>query len=230
MKHRFLSTIALIFASVFVAAGSTQQPQAKAAATKPITVGILALDGPYITETAGALDVYHHVPADKIRVVLISDTASEMKTYEGMPFRAQHTIDNAPPLDVLVVPSGAGSLERDLKNTRVIDWIRTQAKQAKFVTSHCEGAFLLGTAGLLEGKSATTFPTDRAELQKRFPSTKVSNDRMVVDGNLVTSAGGLATYEASLWVVRQLFGPQEATRIADALVFGPSNVTAAPAK
>jgi transcriptional regulator GlxA family with amidase domain len=219
MKRQFGATLFLMLLVSFLVPAARAQ--------KTITVGILALDGPFITETAGALDVYHHVAADKLKVVLISDTDKEMKTYEGMPFRANYTIDNAPKLDVLVVPSGAGSLERDLKNQRVIEWIKKEAKEAKFVTSHCEGAFLLGTAGLLEGKNATTFPTDRADLQKRFPNTKVKNDRVVVDGNLITSAGGLATYEAALWVVEQLFGKPEAKRIGDALVFGQSNVAAA---
>jgi len=191
----------------------------------PITVGILALDGPFITETAGALDVYHHVDPKLINVVLISDTDQEMKTYEGMPFRANYTIENAPKLDVLVVPSGVGSLERDLKNQKVIAWVKEAAAQAKYVTSHCQGAFLLGAAGLLDGKNVTTFPTNRTDLQKQFPKAKVTEDRVVVDGNFISSAGGLATYEGSLWVVGQMFGQQEAKRIGDALVFGPSNVT-----
>src|SRR5258706_728992 len=97
----------------------------------PITVGILLLNKPYITEFAGPLDVYHHVPAEKLKVVIGSDTDQELVTYEGMPFRANYTIDNAPKLDVLVVPSGAGSLDADLKNVRVINWIKKAAAEAK---------------------------------------------------------------------------------------------------
>jgi transcriptional regulator GlxA family with amidase domain len=202
-------------------------PTARAQQQKQITVGILTLDGIYITETAGALDVYHHVAADKLRVVLISDTDKQLTTYEGMPFQANYTIDNAPKLDVLVVPSGAGSLDKDLKNQRVVDWVKKTAKNATYVTSNCEGAFLLATAGVLDGKNATTFPTDRTDLQKRFPNVKVKDERVVTDGNLVTSAGGLASYEGSLWVVGQLFGTEEAHRIGTALVFGQSNVATA---
>jgi len=198
-----------------------------AARAQQVTVGILVLDQPYITEMAGPLEVYHHVAADKIKVYLISDTDKEMKTYEGMPFRAHYTIANAPRLDVLVVPSGFGSLDRDTKNVPVIEWIKKAAREAKYVTSHCEGAFLLATAGLLNGKNATTFPADRAQLRRRFPAAKVLDQRVVVDGNLVTSAGGLASYEGSLWVIAQLFGQQEANRIGEALVFGQSNMTAA---
>lgn len=106
-------------------------------------------------------------------------------------------------------------------------WIKKEAKEVKWLRSHCEGAFLLGTAGLLDGKNATTFPTDRPDLQKRFLKAKVKNDRVVVDGNLVTSAGGLAIYEGALWVVGQLFGQPEAKRIAEALLFGQSNLAMA---
>ena len=97
----------------------------------------------------------------------------------------------------------------------------------KWLTSPCEGAFLLGTAGLLDVKNPATFPTDRPDLQKRFPKAKVKNDRVVVDGNLVTSAGGLATYQGALWVVGELFGQPGAKRIAGALVFGRSNLAMA---
>jgi transcriptional regulator GlxA family with amidase domain len=221
MKRHFAATAILTILALGWLAPTRAQEQ------KPITVGILTLNGIYITETAGALDVYHHVPADKLRVVLISDTDKQLTTYEGMPFEANYTIDNAPKLDVLVVPSGAGSLNKDLKNQRVVEWVKQEAKSVKYVTSNCEGAFVLATAGLLNGKNVTTFPTDRADLQKRFPETHVEDQRFVVDGNLVTSAGGLASYEESLWVVEQLFGKQEADRIGAALVFGQSNVATA---
>jgi transcriptional regulator GlxA family with amidase domain len=195
---------------------------------RPITVGILLLNKPFITEFAGPLDVYHHVPAEKINVFIVSDTDKEQVTYEGMPFRANYTIENAPKIDVLVVPSGAGSLDADLKNVRVIEWIKKAAREAKFITSHCQGAFLLGKAGVLDNKDATTFTANTDALQEQYPACRVQKDRrVVVDGNLITSPGGLASYEASLYVVEQLFGKDEALTIASALIFGPSNLEAA---
>ena len=194
----------------------------------PIAVGILLLNKPFITEFSGPLDVYHHVPAEKIKVFIVSDTDKEQVTYEGMPFRANYTIDNAPKIDVLVVPSGAGSLGKDQQNVRVIDWIKKAAREAKFITSHCQGSFLLGKADLLDNKQATTFTANTADLQKQYPACRVQADRrVVVDGNLVTSPGGLASYEASLYVVEQLFGKEQAMSIASALIFGPSNIEAA---
>jgi transcriptional regulator GlxA family with amidase domain len=222
MKRCLSLSIALLLTS-FWTASAQQKP-----AGEPVTVGILLLNKPFVTEFAGPLDVYHHVPAEKINVFIVSDTDQELVTYEGLPFRANYTIDNAPKIDVLVVPSGAGSLDADLKNVRVIEWIKKAASEAKFITSHCQGAFLLGKAGLLDNKEATTFPTNTDDLQQRYPACRVQGERrVVVDGNLVTSPGGLASYEASLYVVEQLFGKDQAMTIASALAFGPSNVEAA---
>lgn len=226
MRSYVLRTVVGVLVCLFAtrAVPRAQQP----AADKPITVGILLLDKPYITEFAGPLDVYHHVPAEKLKVFIISDTMQERMTYEGMPFRANYTIENAPKLDVLVVPSGAGSLDADLKNVRVIDWIKKVSGEARFVTSHCEGAFLLAQAGLLADKAATTFHTDTDTLQQKYPTCRVQKgQRIVMDGNLITSPGGLASYEASLYVVEKLFGKEQAMTIATALVFGPSNIAEA---
>jgi transcriptional regulator GlxA family with amidase domain len=221
----FLSTACLM---VFLLVGSGAAGAQQKLDGGPITVGILLLNKPFITEFAGPLDVYHHVPAEKIKVFIVSDTDKEQVTYEGMPFRANSTIENAPKVDVLVVPSGAGSLDADQKNARVIDWIKKAAREAKFITSHCQGAFLLGKAGMLDNKNATTFPTNTKDLQNQYPSCRVQGDRrVVIDGNLITSPGGLASYEAALYVVEQLFGKDQALTIASALVFGPSNVESA---
>jgi len=226
MKQYPLRLIPYVIAFLLASAGVARSQQTREG--EPITVGILLLNKPYITEFAGPLDVYHHVPAEKLKVFIISDTDQELVTYEGMPFRANYTIENAPRLDVLVVPSGAGSLDADLKNVRVIRWLQRAAKDAKFITSHCEGAFLLGQAGLLDNKQATTFPVDTETLQKQYPTCRVqAGQRIVVDGNVITSPGGLASYEASLYVVEQLFGKEQALSIAAALVFGPSNMATA---
>jgi len=215
----------LIFFLALLALSAVKATDSEPADSKPIVVGILVFDKAYITEFAGPLDVYHHVDPSKLKVVVISGTKKDLTTYEGLHFRADYTIANAPKVDVLVVPSGAGSLDADPKNKSAIAWIQKTAKDAKFVTSHCEGAFLLAEAGLLGGKQATTFHTDVGTLQSRFPTCSVQGGkRVVVDGNLVTSAGGLASYEGALYVVARLFGEDEARRIGTALAFDKANV------
>ena len=100
MKRYLSLSAACIMAFLLAAAGTASAQQT--ADGRPITVGILLLNKPFITEFAGPLDVYHHVSAEKIKVFIVSDTDQEQVTYEGRPFRANYTIDNAPQIDVLV--------------------------------------------------------------------------------------------------------------------------------
>lgn len=219
MKTCLLIVLTLLGLSALQATGQT------ATNTNPVVVGILVFDRAYITEFAGPLDVYHHVADGKVKVVLISGTKKDITTYEGLRIHTDYTVGNAPKIDILVVPSGAGSLEDDPKNKTAMAWIKKTAAKAKFITSHCEGAFLLAEAGLLAGKQATTFQNDVGTLQTRFPTCSVQGGkRVVVDGNLVTSAGGLASYEGALYVVARLFGEEEAKRIAGALAFDKGNL------
>src|SRR5438046_1386892 len=96
--------------------------------------------------------------------------------------------------------------------------------RARFVTSHCWGAFTLARAGCLDEREATTFPTSIGDLGKKFPKVKaVSGKRFVLSGKVVTSNGGLAAYEASLYVVEQLFGKETADSVASGFVFAPEN-------
>ena len=130
-SHRV--SLGFLLAVTLVYGTTAAQEKSKPA---PVNVGILVLDKAYLTEFAGPLDVYHHVPEDQLRVFLVSDTAQEMRTYEGMTFRANYTINNAPKIDVLVLTSGVGSLDADLKKEPVINWIKQSAREAKFITSH----------------------------------------------------------------------------------------------
>jgi transcriptional regulator GlxA family with amidase domain len=217
-----------LFALVSVTLVASSQAQEKAAPqAQKLRVGILTLDGSYITEFSGPLDVFHHVSPDKVEVFTISDTDKEMKSYEGMPFRANYTIQNAPKMDVLVVPSAIGSLDKDLQKKEMMNWLRTSATDAKIVQSVCQGSFLLATAGLLDGKEATTSGGSLTDFEKRFPNVRVNKeDRVVVDGNIVSTPGGLSAYEASLYVVRELFGEAEAKNVAAKLSFSQTNIDA----
>jgi transcriptional regulator GlxA family with amidase domain len=223
---RTMRTLAILAVTMLLSfsSGSAQQSGEK------VRVGILTLDGSYITEFSGPLDVFHHVSPDKIEVFMISDTDKEMKSYEGMPFRANYTLQNAPKMDVLVVPSAVGSLDKDLQKTEMMSWLRTKAADAKIVQSVCQGSFLLATAGVLDGKESTTSGSSLAEFEKRFPNVRVNkDDRVVVDGKIVSTPGGLSAYEASLYVVRELFGEAEAQEVAKKLQFDPANVNASKA-
>ncbi|CAM2064145.1 DJ-1/PfpI family protein [Sulfidibacter corallicola] len=183
-------------------------------AAAPLKVGVLVYDDLTISEITAPLEVYGMAGPNGERpfeVVLIGATKKPVKSHEGLRFFPEVTFDTCPPLDVLVVP---GSMDASVgeKNPRVHAFLQKHSKKVAYVTSHCAGAFVLGNAGLLDGRRATTYLTGEKLLQQQFPKAKVQGQEInfVVDGNLVTSKGALVSYEASLWVVRQLAGDAHA--------------------
>lgn len=190
-------------------------------------VGILVFDELFITEFVAPFDIYKHA-GKKLNVFTVSPRPGLVRTYEGVVFYPDFHFGDAPRIDVLVVPSGNGSLTTDLEDPPLLAFVRERAATAEWVTSHCWGAFTLGAAGLLDGREATTFPTSVADLGKRFPALQAqAGPRFVVSGNVVTSNGGLAAFEASLFVIEKLLGKETADSIAAGLVFAPENLTVA---
>ncbi|CAM2005612.1 DJ-1/PfpI family protein [Acanthopleuribacter pedis] len=180
------------------------------AGDKPLAVGILVYDGLTISEVTGALETYGMPAADGthyFNVWLVGETKAAVTSHEGLRFLPNTTMAECPPLDVLVVP-GSYNAAKSENNLAVRRFLQARAPAARYLTSHCAGAFVLGNASLLDGKRATTYVTGGPLLQKRFPAAAVQpeSERFVVDGKLVTSNGALVSYEASLWVVRQLAG------------------------
>jgi transcriptional regulator GlxA family with amidase domain len=207
--------------TIAAAAAVLASTSAHAADPAPKTVGIFVPKKLFITEATAPYDVYKHT-GKRMNVYLIAETMDPVETYEGVKLAPDYTLETAPKIDVLVVPSGLGSMDKDLENKRIVDWIKTRAATAEYVTSHCWGAFALGAAGLLDGREVTTFPGEAFEkLPKLFPKIKrvVKDHRFVRDGNVITSNGGLAAFEASLYVVEQLFGKEEADKVAKGMVF-----------
>jgi transcriptional regulator GlxA family with amidase domain len=187
-------------------------------------VGILVFDDLFITEFVAPFDVYKHVTDNKMNVFSVSPKGGTIKTYEGVVMHADYSFANSPKIDILVVPSGNGSTSKDLEDKAFLDFVRKSAAGAEYVTSHCWGGFTLAAAGLLDGKECTTFPTSVDDLQKKFPAVRTKKDaRFVVTGKIVTSNGGLAAFEAALYVVEKLYGKEMADKVAAGLVYAPDN-------
>ena len=175
-------------------------------------------------------DVYKHADAyatgSTVNTYFVAESMDPITSYYGAKLYPDYTFANAPQADILVVPSGLNSMDTDLENTAMISWVSTQAASAEYVTSHCWGAFTLGGAGLLDGKKATTFPGYFEDLDSQFPAIDqvVTTRRIVHDGNVITSNGGLAAGEASLYVMGLVFGEQLVDNIAYGLVFADQNL------
>jgi len=129
------------------------------------------------------------------------------------------TFGNCPPLNLICVPGGAGVAEA-LADVETIDFVRRAGDQAEYVTSVCMGAFLLGAAGLLVGRRATTHwaYTDLLPLV----GARHEKGRVVRDGNVVTAGGVTAGIDFAFSIVADLAGPEVARAIQLGIEYDPA--------
>jgi transcriptional regulator GlxA family with amidase domain len=139
-------------------------------------------------------------------VFLVAETKSLLVAAGGMKVFPDYDLDDCPALDILVVPGGWGT-RKEMNNERLLRWIADRSRQVKILTSVCTGALLLGKAGLLDGKRATTHWRSLDWMQELFPKTHVEKQlHFVEDGTLFTSAGISAGIDMALKVVARYFG------------------------
>lgn len=101
----------------------------------------------------------------------------------------------------------------------MINFIKQVDKEAQFVTSHCDGAFVLAKAGLLDHVASTTFPGDIDAMRNMFPDLDIRKNVLFVhDGKYITSAGGAKSFEAALYLCEFLYGENIAQSLAGGLV------------
>ncbi|WP_282606644.1 DJ-1/PfpI family protein [Pelagibius sp. Alg239-R121] len=129
---------------------------------------------------------------------------------------------DAPQLDVLLVPGGNGS-RAVADNPDMVQWVKDQAAGAQWVTSVCTGARILEAAGLVDGKRITTFHDAIPELRATGRAAEVlDNVRFVQDGSLVTSAGVSAGIDMTLWLLGQLTSPAFAREVQAYVEYYPA--------
>jgi transcriptional regulator GlxA family with amidase domain len=212
------------------------EPLADLPRDRPLRAGVLVVDGVYNTELMAPFDVFQHTqfhtqPNPGMEVVTISPTGQPVTTFEGIRITPAYGFQNAPPIDVLVVPSARGSMDADLENAALIDWVRRVGGQARHVVSLCDGAFVLAQAGLLNGVPATTFPEDYDRLAKAFPQVDLRINVSFVDaGKILTSQGGTRSYDVAMHLVDKLYGTQVAQGVGKGLLipWPPDPDTMAP--
>jgi transcriptional regulator GlxA family with amidase domain len=191
---------------------------------EPLNVGILIFDevevldfcGPFevfsVTRRPGASD--QDESARPFAVFTVAQTSATIRTRGGLRVEPHFTIENHPPIDILVVPGGWGT-RREVDNPVIIDWIRRVATETQLNTSVCTGAFLLAQAGLLEGRRATTHWGSLDRLEQTFPQVEVVRvSRWVDEGKVVTSAGISAGIDMSLYLVERFLGMEVAEQTA----------------
>jgi transcriptional regulator GlxA family with amidase domain len=191
---------------------------------RALRAGFLIVDGVYNSELMAPYDIFHHTPfhtdpGPGIEVFTVSPDGEMVTTFEGLQLTPHYGFANAPEIDILVVPSAEGSMGRDLENAELIGWVRDVGRQADFVVSLCDGAFLLAEAGLLDGRRCTTFPGDQDRFHERFPGLALQRGPSFVhDGKMLTSQGGAKSYDVAMYLVDHLFGENVARGVGRGLI------------
>lgn len=182
-----------------------------------ISVGLFVFDRMTQLDATGPYEVFARLPGAAVHV--IAERPGPVRSEHGLTVHAEHGLEDAPPLDLLCVPGGPG-IDAVIGSPSTLAWIRDRAATARWITSVCTGALVLGAAGLLRGRRATTHWLS-LELLARCGATPV-DARVVRDGNLITGGGVTAGIDFALAVAAEVAGPQEAQRIQLLLEYAPA--------
>lgn len=187
--------------------GTGQKPEG------PLTVGILMFEGVELLDFAGPAEVFIVSGYGRhFRVVTIASSKSPLKTMGGIKVVPDHKYDDAPKLDILVVPGGAMSNVEPAG----VKWLKDTAPKTRITMSVCMGAFLMAEASLLDGIEATTHRWGLRRLGSAAPKCRVISDRRFVDsGRIITTGGVTAGIDGALHIVERIYGKDAAEWTAD---------------
>ena len=169
----------------------------------------LDLTGPY--------EVLARLPGAE--TLLLWKDLSPVRSEHGLTIQPMATLAGCPPLDLVLVPGGAG-VNPLLEDQEVLAFLRRTAAQARYVVGVCTGSLVLGAAGLLRGRRAATHWMSR-ELLRAFGAEPVA-ERVVVDGNLFTGGGVTAGIDVALTVAAEIAGQATAEAIQLAIEYDPA--------
>jgi cyclohexyl-isocyanide hydratase len=182
-----------------------------------LRIGLLLFPRLTQLDLTGPFEVFARVPG--ARVHLLWKTHDAVRSDNGLALLPDTTLAECPPLDVLCVPGGPG-VAALMEDAEVLAFLRAQAARARFVTSVCTGALVLGAAGLLRGKRATTHWASH-DFLAALGATPV-HARVVRDGGLVTGGGVTAGIDFALALVAELVSEETAQAIQLQIEYAPA--------
>ena len=184
------------------------------------TIGIIIFPDVEELDFVGPWEVFTRVGPTECAVFTVAQTTGPIRCSKGLRVLPDNTFDNAPKIDVLIVPGGVGARTTQLENPAMLDFLRLRCASASITMSVCTGAFLLEKIGLLHGRRATTHWW-RIDALRSLPGVTVENERWVDDGNIVTAAGVSAGIDASLYLIGRLWDKPLAARIQKDMEYFP---------
>jgi cyclohexyl-isocyanide hydratase len=165
----------------------------------------------------GPLQVLYRLPNSQVHI--ISHTLEPVPSDCGLSLVPTKTFEDCPPLDLICVPGGFG-VEQAMADPVLIDFLKQQASQASYITSVCTGAFVLGAAGLLKDKQATTHWAYHSLLSE--VGAIPTQGRVVRDGRVFTGGGVTAGIDFALTIVAEIAGQAMAQRIQLSIEYDPA--------
>jgi len=180
-------------------------------------IGMLIFPQMTQLDMTGPYEVLARLPDTKVE--LVARTLDPVTTDRGMQIVPTVTYASCPPLDVIMVPGGPGQ-QGLMEDEVALAFLRQQAATAKYVTSVCTGSLVLGAAGLLKGKRATSHWAALEHL-KPLGAIPVS-EKVVIDGNIVTGAGVTSGIDFALSLAAILEGEQTAREIQLQIEYDPA--------
>lgn len=166
----------------------------------------------------GPQQVLARLPGSAMHIV--AKSAAPVPSDSGLGLVPTHTFETCPQLDLICIPGGNAGVVQAMGDRETIAFVRQQASKAKYVTSVCTGAFILGVAGLLEGRRATTHWAF-TELLPLVGATH-QKARVVLDGNVITAGGVTSGIDFGLRVVAEIAGDDVAQAIQLGLEYDPN--------
>ena len=157
-------------------------------------------------------------------VVLVSQDGAPVQSFLGTRIQVDHSFENCPPLDVVLVPGGLGT-RTEMNNENLTGFVRNHGENAQYVTSVCTGAMILHRAGFLAGRRATTHWGAIAELRALGDVSVEEGERWVQDGKVLTSAGVSAGIDMALYLISLLKGPGVARSVQQMMEYYPKPPT-----
>lgn len=180
-------------------------------------VGIFIFHNVEVLDFAGPYEVFSRTRTEEgtqsrltedsapFNVFTVAESERALKAVGGLSLSPDYAFDNAPAIDLLVIPGGMGTRPL-VEHQAVIDWIARTAASASLVTSVCTGSLLLAKAGLLDGRRATTHWGALDLLATLGDNITVERECRYMDDGVVTSAGVSAGIDMSFYVVEKLCG------------------------
>jgi transcriptional regulator GlxA family with amidase domain len=180
-------------------------------------IAILLFDRLTALDAVGPYEVLSRIP--DVTVTFVATEPGPKRTDTGfLSLTADAALTDLPSPEIVLVPGGPGQAEAE-KDEAVLDWLRTAHETTTWTTSVCTGSLVLGAAGILEGKRATTYWLALDELARHGATP--TNERVVIDGKVVTAAGVSSGIDMALTLAAQLGGDDLARMLQLGIEYDP---------